>query len=104
QIIEAQAEYDELVERLAREAGLRVNAATERSRPHARLHIAVTPEKDVLGFAIGWVVADELEVTDICVAKMYRRRGLGRQLVAHHLRWAVSWRAKVAHLEVRASN
>jgi ribosomal-protein-alanine acetyltransferase len=100
----ARAEHDEAVRELARVAGLRVNAEAERTRAQAGLHVAVTEAGQVLGFVLGWVAADELELMDICVADTFRRRGIGRKLVEHQLSWAGARGAHVAHLEVRASN
>jgi ribosomal-protein-alanine N-acetyltransferase len=48
--------------------------------------------------------ADEVEVHDVAVAPEARRRGLARALLAHALRDAARSGARVAFLEVRASN
>src|SRR5690606_26310798 len=58
----------------------------------------------VLGFVLGWAVAGELELMDVCVAFDFRKQGIGRKLVEHHLSWAEARGARVAHLEVRPSN
>jgi ribosomal-protein-alanine N-acetyltransferase len=51
-------------------------------------------------FAIGWAVADELHLHDICVAPEFRGRGTGRRLLAAFL----DAEHGEAVLEVRASN
>jgi ribosomal-protein-alanine N-acetyltransferase len=58
----------------------------------------------VAGFLIGRVVADEFEILNMAVARAYRRRGIGGQLVRQALESSRMAGAKQAHLEVRASN
>lgn len=53
-----------------------------------------------LAFAIGWAVADELHLHDICVAPEFRGHGIGRRLLNAFLAAGQG----EAVLEVRASN
>ncbi len=102
-IVEAREALDPQVEELARSSGLSVNARAERGRDHARLLVAER-DGEVLGFVLGWLVADELEVVDIAVAVESRRHGLGRVLLAELFARARRRGCKDAFLEVRASN
>jgi ribosomal-protein-alanine N-acetyltransferase len=68
---------------------------------HARLWVAEAGA-ELLGFIDYWVVAGEVELIDVAVAPVARRRGLGRRLV-EHLRADVP-EATAVHLEVRAGN
>lgn len=58
----------------------------------------------VVGFLVGRLLADEAEILNLAVAHGYRRRGLGRRLVAEALALAQSRGARQCWLEVRAAN
>jgi ribosomal-protein-alanine N-acetyltransferase len=58
----------------------------------------------VLGFAIAWLVHDELHVLNVAVAPEARRRGVARALLAEVEERARGQGARVAMLEVRRSN
>jgi ribosomal-protein-alanine N-acetyltransferase len=58
----------------------------------------------VLGFAIVWLVHDELHVLNVAVAPEARRRGVARALLAELEGRAVDDGAAKATLEVRRSN
>ncbi len=58
----------------------------------------------VVGHGIMSVAAGECHLLNICVHPLYQRRGLGRALVEFLLRRAREKNARVALLEVRASN
>ncbi|MBX3110756.1 MAG: ribosomal protein S18-alanine N-acetyltransferase [Fimbriimonadaceae bacterium] len=57
-----------------------------------------------VGFAAGWVLADELHVINVAVDPAYRRAGHGRKLVVELLLHAQERGATCATLEVRAGN
>jgi ribosomal-protein-alanine N-acetyltransferase len=50
------------------------------------------------------ILADEVEILDVAVARTFRRRGVGRFLVRLALQRAARAGARVAWLEVRAGN
>lgn len=56
------------------------------------------------GYAIASMVLDECHILNLCIAKPYRSRGLGRGLMQHILDEAVVADTKLAYLEVRPSN
>ena len=58
----------------------------------------------VVGYLVGWVIADELHVGNIAVAPGHRRRGIARAMLGTLLRAAVEEGAVLATLEVRPSN
>lgn len=58
----------------------------------------------VVGYVCFWRVADEIQVLNVAVHKNYRRKGIGRFLLSHVLRFGVANRAGVVVLEVRRSN
>ncbi|HSC88502.1 MAG TPA: ribosomal protein S18-alanine N-acetyltransferase [Polyangiaceae bacterium] len=93
----------EALDRLAIAAGLRLDAVAELGNPTAELWVAGALGQPS-GFALGWVVADELEVLDVAVHEAERRRGLGRSLVRALFEAAEARGARSAYLEVRASN
>lgn len=58
----------------------------------------------LLGFAHTWTVAGEMELLQLCVDPMTRRRGYGRALLAEVRLAGVRGGAGLLHLEVRAGN
>jgi ribosomal-protein-alanine N-acetyltransferase len=58
----------------------------------------------VLGFAIVWLIHDELHVLNVAVAPEARRRGVARALLAEVEARAAAEGAARATLEVRRSN
>ncbi len=56
------------------------------------------------GFLVGRLAADEAEILNLAVAPSYRRRGIGRRLVAEALAVARGRGAGKCWLEVRAAN
>lgn len=58
----------------------------------------------IAGYAIASIVSDECHILNLCVAKAYQSRGLGRGLMQHVLDEAAVAEAKMAYLEVRPSN
>lgn len=77
--------------------------------PFSRLDVARLPdtaagELRLIGFVCYWVVFDELHLLDVAVEPGFRRRGVGRRLVAHALARGVEQGVRRAMLEVRLSN
>lgn len=103
EIVEARQAHDLQIEDLARTSGLTVNASAEREHEHALLLVA-EHEGTVHGFALGWLVADELELVDIAVAVPSRGRGMGEQLIHELFARARKKGCVSAFLEARASN
>lgn len=58
----------------------------------------------ILGFAVVWLVHDELQVLNVAVAGEARRRGVARQILDRVEGSARERGARVAMLEVRRSN
>lgn len=57
-----------------------------------------------IGFVVGRLVADELEILNLAVGKAFRRQGIATQLVGVALSDARAARVRQTFLEVRASN
>jgi ribosomal-protein-alanine N-acetyltransferase len=77
--------------------------SVEVARPFAQLFAAVVDDQ-VVGFLIGWSVADELHILSVVVLPEHRRRGHGRALVDRALEVADATGARVVLLEVRRGN
>jgi [ribosomal protein S18]-alanine N-acetyltransferase len=58
----------------------------------------------ILGFAVAWLVHDELQVLNVAVAEEARRRGVARRILDRVEGSARERGARVAMLEVRRSN
>jgi ribosomal-protein-alanine N-acetyltransferase len=58
----------------------------------------------VFGYCIFHVVSDEMHILNLAVRPSHRRQGVARRLVLAALRYAFAKGARVAYLEVRASN
>jgi ribosomal-protein-alanine N-acetyltransferase len=58
----------------------------------------------VLGFAVVWLVHDELHVLNVAVAPEARRRGVARRILDQVEQGARGQGARVSMLEVRRSN
>ena len=66
--------------------------------------IVAKSQGEIVGYAGGWIVADECHVTTIAVVPSMRRRGIGRSLMIDLLERSRQRGALCATLEVRASN
>ncbi|MGH8246154.1 MAG: ribosomal protein S18-alanine N-acetyltransferase, partial [Gammaproteobacteria bacterium] len=67
--------------------------------------LAEDEDKDEpVGFVLARLAADEMEILNLVVAPEWRRRGLGRRLVAEALGRGRARGAEKCWLEVRASN
>lgn len=66
--------------------------------------VAEVVPPSVVGYAFGWVAADEAELADLAVQEDVRGRGVGTGLVDAFAREAGVRGARRLYLEVRASN
>ena len=66
--------------------------------------VAAREHGPVVGYAIGWVAADEAELADLAVSEEFRDRGIGAVLVRAFAREAGVRGARRLYLEVRVSN
>ncbi len=62
------------------------------------------PGQGIHGFAIFWLVADEVHVLNVAVDQARRRLGLGRILMEEVLAMGRRRSCRIANLEVRRSN
>jgi ribosomal-protein-alanine N-acetyltransferase len=69
----------------------------------ARLPAAGVPAP-VAGYICVWVVTDELHINNLAVHPRWRQRGIARELLHAALQHGRARGARVAYLEVRASN
>lgn len=77
----------------------------ELERRYAKVWLARTrAESSLLGVALTWEVADELQLIELFVAPLARRRGVGRALMSALLNDAERRGFRVAVLEVRRDN
>ncbi|MBI3812303.1 MAG: ribosomal protein S18-alanine N-acetyltransferase [Nitrospirae bacterium] len=73
--------------------------------PFARLFTARDSEQNaLLGYVCFWMVFDELHLLNLSVRPDRRRIGIGEELARWTLSWARENGARLATLEVRASN
>ncbi len=59
---------------------------------------------EVLGFAIFWLVVDELHVLNVATAHAHRRKGVARAVMEAALEVGTAHRCRIATLEVRRGN
>lgn len=75
-----------------------------RESPVARLYLLESDNGTLLGFCACWIVADELHINSLAVARHARRQGHAQALLRAVFAEAVRAGAHVATLEVRRSN
>jgi [ribosomal protein S18]-alanine N-acetyltransferase len=64
-----------------------------------------TPEGwQVRGFAIFWLVADEIHVLNVATDRAHRRLGIGREVMNAVISFGQGQKCRLATLEVRRSN
>jgi ribosomal-protein-alanine N-acetyltransferase len=61
-------------------------------------------DNEITGYCIMSTGASEAHVLNLCIAQGYRRRGLGKRLLAHMLELAKQRKVGTVFLEVRPSN
>ncbi len=80
----------------------------ELEKTHASLRVARLrgdgEVRPVLGYLCSWLVAGEIQITNLAVHIGYRRRGVGRSLLLQACGLGYSSGARLAVLEVRESN
>lgn len=72
--------------------------------PGAIGRVAELEGSGVIGYALGWVAADEAELANIAVAPRHRRSGVGHRLLESMREAAAGLGATRMYLEVRVSN
>ena len=60
--------------------------------------------RGIAGYICLWPVADEVQILNIAVRKLLRRRGIARKLIEFAIRTGQGRHARIATLEVRQSN
>lgn len=58
----------------------------------------------IVGFAIVWLVTDEVHILNVATDRAHRRQGIGREVLQAVLDHGRSHRCRLATLEVRRSN
>jgi len=103
-LLRAASEADgPLLEALAREADLNFSAERDLARIDG-LVIVATVGSSVVGFIAGQLMVDEAEVLDLVTAFRWRRRGVGRLLLAEFVEQVQARGVTRVMLEVRRSN
>jgi len=67
----------------------------------------IQPENDqpmIIGMSVVWIIVDEAHIATIAIHPDFRGRGYGKQLLGEVLRQSIQRGARLATLEVRASN
>lgn len=62
------------------------------------------PDRRVIGYVLYWLVGDEMQINNVAVHPEWRRRGVGERMLRAVMEDAKEAGARVAVLEVRASN
>ena len=70
----------------------------------ACLFLVAEEEEKIIGYAIAWVVLDELHIGNLAVHPQRRNRGIGRRLLASLIGYGVEKGCRMATLELRESN
>jgi ribosomal-protein-alanine N-acetyltransferase len=82
-----------------------INVETELKHPWSYLFLARPEgERAAHAFLLAWLVSDELHVLSVATLPEFRRRGLGRALLAHAIDFARARGGRTVLLEVRRSN
>ena len=73
---------------------------------NARYYVLQLPNRGVVGYVGGWLILDELHVTNLSIAKPFQGRGLGKLLLETYISLMLSERPELVNavLEVRTSN
>jgi len=76
---------------------------SELKSPHTIYFVALSDNK-VIGYVGGWIVLNELHITNLAVAGTHRGRGIANILLDKLFVVAIERGCDIAYLEVRASN
>ena len=76
----------------------------ELARPWTKLWVARAADRSVLGFLLAWHVVDEIHILNVAAAVAHRRRGIGRALMLHAMKYGSANAVRHLLLEVRRSN
>lgn len=68
------------------------------------LYLSAIYQKNVIGYIGGWIISDELHITNLAIDNNYRHRGIGQHLIEELLKCSLKRGVKRATLEVRVSN
>jgi ribosomal-protein-alanine N-acetyltransferase len=82
----------------------RAQLEAELARPWSRVRVVRARDGEVLGYAVAWIVAGEIQLLDLAVDPAARGQGLGRQLVEDLQCVGRAEGAQCMTLEVRRSN
>jgi ribosomal-protein-alanine N-acetyltransferase len=63
-----------------------------------------TFSRQVAGYIIFWLISEEIELHNLAVAKDYKKKGIGKQLMLFMLDCAETHKVQEIFLEVRESN
>lgn len=78
--------------------------ASELDDDPRRLPLVAVADDAIVGFALFWVIVDEIHLVNVAVAPDCRRRGIAQQLLDHLLASPAGRAAAILTLEVRISN
>jgi ribosomal-protein-alanine N-acetyltransferase len=70
---------------------------------HPIVAVAV-PDRRIIGYVLYWLVGDEMQINNVAVHPDWRRRRVGERMLRAAIEDAKDSGARVAVLEVRASN
>lgn len=76
----------------------------EISRSFSDALVAVSPNGEILGYSVCWIIADEAHLLNIAVRPESRGKGVGKRLLGECIRRSARAGAAMVHLEVRAGN
>lgn len=80
----------------------------EMQKSYAELQVARLATEDgidpLVGYGCFWLLAEEIQITNVAVHIDYRRQGVGRRIMLHMLQQGYEAGARLAFLEVRGSN
>ena len=70
----------------------------------ARCFVAETEENRIAGMVVSWIIVDELHIATIATHPDFRRMGIGARILTEALAEGRAAGARLAFLEVRATN
>lgn len=80
--------------------------SAELEKSHSNFLIMTDDETDskIAAFIVYWILMDECQILNLCVAPEFRRKGIAERLVRQAIKDAIRNNAKKVSLEVRKSN